>query len=188
MGDAFSLFALCQFLYRLNGHVRLVLRVKYGEAEPHRALPHRAEGFVQPGRTVCAGAGGNTVVGIKHVRYDRRLLCPMRCRARPAPAAAPSTQDRSPPRSERRQGSSAPADRHAGTAPRRHRPCGRQIRPPRCCPPRREQCRCHRHCPAAPRAGQFSMAGRMVTFCAGGSGKRVFPRLLFVTMRPCKPE
>ena len=41
---------------------------------------------------------------------------------------------------------------------------------------------------AALRAGQFSMAGRMDTFCAGGSGKRVFPRLLFVTMRPCKPE
>lgn len=41
---------------------------------------------------------------------------------------------------------------------------------------------------AAPRAGQFSMAGRMVTFCAGGSGKRAFLRLLFVTMRPCKIE
>lgn len=41
---------------------------------------------------------------------------------------------------------------------------------------------------AALRAGQFSMAGRMVTFCAGGSGKRVVPQLLFVTMRPCKPE
>ena len=38
------------------------------------------------------------------------------------------------------------------------------------------------------RAGQFSMAGRMVTFCAGGNDKRVVPRLLFVTMRPCKPE
>ena len=59
-----------------GGGVDLVFRVKAGEAEPHRALPDGAEGFVHPRGAVGAGAGGDAVVGEQHVRDLGRIVVP----------------------------------------------------------------------------------------------------------------
>ena len=48
----------CQLPDGADGGVHLRLCVKGGEAEAHRALRRRTQRPMEPGRAVCAGAGG----------------------------------------------------------------------------------------------------------------------------------